>query len=211
MLYARGMGYYRDILTANKDPSPLKIRTWIRSSRSAKARPVPLLPRIRSRATIRLELLRTEARASREHWQFRIENNPFIWPADHGGGYSARELFRGISSRPEVGKKRSHLEWKGIKKAERERERENRRWDTSVDTNDETKLLVIKRGKRKRGAVRRVLETVESLTWFREIILPFGSGAARGFLLSGFCRKTEEKMEDGGMHALLEIRVTGEA
>lgn len=50
------MGYYRDILTANKDPSPLKIRTW-NSSRSAKMRPVPLLPRIRSRATIRLELL----------------------------------------------------------------------------------------------------------------------------------------------------------
>lgn len=36
---------------------------------------------------------------------------------------------------------------------------------------------------RKRKTGRRVLETVESLTWFREIILPFGSGATRGFLL----------------------------
>lgn len=33
------------------------------------------------------------------------------------------------------------------------RKRENRRWDArSVDTNDETKLVVIKRGKGKRGA-----------------------------------------------------------
>lgn len=53
-------------------------------------RPVPLLPRIRSRATIRPELLEPKLQL-REHWQFRIENNPFICPGH--GGYSVRELF----------------------------------------------------------------------------------------------------------------------
>lgn len=130
MLYARGMGYYRDILTANKDPSPLKIRTWIRSSRSAKARrPAFTTNTIASNDSARIT--RTEARASREHWQFRIENNPFIWPADYGGGYSelflaqilSRDLFQ---ARVWSWKKRSHLEWRGIKKAERERKRESK-------------------------------------------------------------------------------------
>lgn len=38
--HAKGTGYYRDILTGNKDWSLLKIRTWIGSSRFAKAFPI---------------------------------------------------------------------------------------------------------------------------------------------------------------------------
>lgn len=50
------MGYYRDILTANKDPSPLKIRTWILSFRENAPCPPFTTDTIASN-TIRLELL----------------------------------------------------------------------------------------------------------------------------------------------------------
>lgn len=110
MLYARGMGYYRDILTANKDPSPLKIRTWIRSSRSAKVRPVPLLPRIRSRATIRPELLepKLELRENTGNSGSRIILlfGPPTMVVVIRNSFS-RKSFRGISSRPGSGKKES--------------------------------------------------------------------------------------------------------